>query len=58
MTTDAEMEALAKRLQTDRYGAGDDSQRNIERDQIDALQQKVNDLSTLMVELVSRLLAT
>lgn len=50
------MANLARRLKEHCYGAGDDSQRDIERDQINALQEKVDDLSALIVELIGRLL--
>jgi hypothetical protein len=53
---DEEMRYLAQRLQNGCYGAGDDSQRDIERDQINALQERVDDLSKIIVELVGRLL--
>ena len=54
--SNVEMRDLARRLTDNAYGAGDDSQRNIEHDQIDALQQKVDDLTALVVELVARTL--
>lgn len=38
------------------YGAGDDSQRNINNDRIDALEERVKDLQQLVIELTARLL--
>jgi len=53
--SNVEMLRLVERLKEDSYGAGDDSQRNIENDQIDALKEKVHDLTKLVVELVARI---
>jgi hypothetical protein len=55
--SNAALRDIVYRLKEDSYGAGDDSQRNIERDQVDALKQKVDDLTALVVELVGRIIA-
>lgn len=52
--SDDAMREHVERLKAGAYSAGDDSQRNIENDLVDALQQKVDDLTALVIELVER----